>query len=136
MFLHLSVILFTGGVCLSACWDTTPPQHQSPPRSRHPPGPGTPPGAGTPPRTRHPPPADGYCCGWYASYWNAFFLLVMSTSNTGCDVNQMDRFQESALVIPICHGDTEIVTTLLHAGCRLTGRSWGNTRYSIWSYGR
>ena len=25
IFLHLSVILFTVGVCLSACWDTTPP---------------------------------------------------------------------------------------------------------------
>ena len=25
IFLHLSVILFTGGVCLSACWDTAPP---------------------------------------------------------------------------------------------------------------
>ena len=21
---------------------------------------------------RPPPPADGYCCGWYASYWHAF----------------------------------------------------------------
>ena len=41
MFLHLSVILFMGrglwfcsrgGVCLSACWDTTPsPQEQTPP---------------------------------------------------------------------------------------------------------
>ena len=31
-----------GGVCLSACWDTTP-------QSRHPPG------ADTPPRSRHPP---------------------------------------------------------------------------------
>ena len=20
-------------------------------------------------------PCDGYCCGWYASYWNAFFFL-------------------------------------------------------------
>ena len=35
IFLHLSVILFTGGVCLSACWDTTP-QHQTTPQSRHP----------------------------------------------------------------------------------------------------
>ena len=55
MFLHVCVILFTGGVCLSACWDTTPqdqdpprsrpPQDQASPllRSRHPPGPGTPP---------------------------------------------------------------------------------------------
>ena len=47
--------------------------------------------AGTPPRQAHPsgqipllgrytplagtpPPADGYCCGRYASYWNAFLL--------------------------------------------------------------
>ena len=31
MFLHVSVILFTGGVCLSACWDTTPPRPRTPP---------------------------------------------------------------------------------------------------------
>ena len=38
VFLHVSVILFTGrGVCLSACWDTILP-----------PGPGTPPGADPP----------------------------------------------------------------------------------------
>ena len=56
-----------GGVCLSACWYTTPPQEQThPPRSRHPPpqsrpslGADTPqsrdpPGADTPP-SRHPP---------------------------------------------------------------------------------
>ena len=42
MFLHLSAsCLFTGGVSLSACWDT-------PPRQVHPPA-GTPPWAGTPP---------------------------------------------------------------------------------------
>ena len=42
----------------------------------------TAPGLGTPPQTRytsqnqvHPPPADGYCCGRYASYWNAFLLI-------------------------------------------------------------
>ena len=22
------------------------------------------------------PPRDGYCCGWYASYWNAFLLYL------------------------------------------------------------
>ena len=43
IFLHLSVILFTGGVCLSACWDTTP-------RTMHPPGPCTP--------RDHAPPQD------------------------------------------------------------------------------
>ena len=38
IFLHLSVIhsVHRGGICLSACWDTTPP------RSRHPPGADTP----------------------------------------------------------------------------------------------
>ena len=41
IFLLVSVILLTGGVCLSACWDTTlgadtPPQADTP-RSRHPP---------------------------------------------------------------------------------------------------
>ena len=53
IFLHLFVILFKGeGVCLSACWDTTPPPGADPPMSR-------PPGADTPredtPRSRHPP---------------------------------------------------------------------------------
>ena len=24
---------------------------------------------------QNPPPADGYCCGRYASYWNAFLLI-------------------------------------------------------------
>ena len=35
MFLLVSVILSMGGVCLSACWDTTPPEQT--PLSRHPP---------------------------------------------------------------------------------------------------
>ena len=26
------------------------------------------------------PPADGYCCRWYASYWNAFLLQVKTVS--------------------------------------------------------
>ena len=63
------------GVCLSACWDTTPPPpgadpwEQTPPRTDHPPRPDTPPeqnphppGADppdqTPPRSRHPPPGS------------------------------------------------------------------------------
>ena len=38
MFLLVSVILLTGGgVCLSACWDTTPPLGADTPGSRHPP---------------------------------------------------------------------------------------------------
>ena len=46
MFLQASVILSTGGgVCLSACWDASPPRDQrpTPQPGRHPPGPETPP---------------------------------------------------------------------------------------------
>ena len=70
-----SVYLSTGGVWLSACWDThplggrhppdqAPPGPGTPPRTRHthpqtrhttPPG-GRPPRPGTPPRTKHTPP--------------------------------------------------------------------------------
>ena len=68
MFLHLSVILSTGGVCLSACWDTHSPLGRHPPPvgrhptwadtppSRHPPQQTAPPGQ-TPPPGRHPPPS-------------------------------------------------------------------------------
>ena len=82
IFLHVSVILSTGEVCLSACWDTTP-QVQTPSRSRPPQEQNTrksrPPLGGDPPRSRHPqgadpPSQDGYCCGRYASYWNAFLF--------------------------------------------------------------
>ena len=71
IFLHLSVILFTGGgFCLSACWDAHPP-----------------PGADTPSREQTPPhpgadtplwEADSgirSTSGRYASYWNAFLFL-------------------------------------------------------------
>ena len=57
MFLHLSVILFTGG----GVWQTPPP-------GRHTPG-------QTYPLGRH-TPADGHCSGRYASYWNAFLFWV------------------------------------------------------------
>ena len=84
IFLPLSVILFTeGGVCLSACWDTTHPQEQTTPpeqtppkqtppkqtppqadttsgadtlQSRHPQGADTPPRADTPLEQTPPPP--------------------------------------------------------------------------------
>ena len=71
MFLQACVILFTGGICLSACWDTIPPRSSPPqaggtppgadtPQEQAPPREGTPPGADTPreqtPRkSRHPP---------------------------------------------------------------------------------
>ena len=92
------------GICLSACWDTTPweqthhPPEQTPPGA-DPPGADTPweqtppgpPGADThppksryPPGSRHPPPPPGAdptgkqtpdsMSGQYASYWNAYLF--------------------------------------------------------------
>ena len=92
MFLQASVILSTGGGCLPRCMLGYPPRTRHPPgadtpQSRHPPRADTPPEADTPlweqtpPRTRHPPwEADSgiqSTSGWYASYWNAFLLLII-----------------------------------------------------------
>ena len=76
MFLLVSVILFTEGVCLSACWDTTP-QRQTPggrhtPQETGPPD-ADPPEAGTPTGGRHNPGIQSMS-GQYTSYWNAFLL--------------------------------------------------------------
>ena len=60
IFLQACVILFTGGVCLSACWDSNPPPRPGTPRNQAPPPkPGNPPKPDTPqdqapPKTRHP----------------------------------------------------------------------------------
>ena len=77
MFLHLSVILFTGGVCLSACWD---PPRPGTPRRKH------------PPDQAPPPSRDGYCCGRYASYWNAF--LFYNVYNVTCRAPRFKGFQQ------------------------------------------
>ena len=72
MFLHLSVILFTGGggFCLNTCWDTTP-LDQAPPGSRPP--------RSRPPPTRHPPRADTHP----PADWNAFlFTFYNNKRNT------------------------------------------------------
>ena len=59
IFLHLSVVLFTGGACLrqTPLWEQTPPQEQNPPEQtplgQTPPRSDTPPGQ-TPPQVRHP----------------------------------------------------------------------------------
>ena len=54
------------------------PQSWYTPGTRSPPGqvhlPFPPPPPGQVPGTRYTPPADGYCCGQYASYWNAFLF--------------------------------------------------------------
>ena len=66
-FLHLSVILFSGG-CLprgSALGRQLP--------GRHPPG-----------RQTHTPPGDGHCSGQYASYYNAFSSLSCAHFKNQC----------------------------------------------------
>ena len=64
MFLLVSVILSTGegGVCLSACWDTTPPAKETP----------------LPRRPPHREADSGIrsMSGRYASYWNAFLYYM------------------------------------------------------------
>ena len=97
MFLHLSVILSTGGGCLLQCKYTPPRQTPlllgRPPWARHPPG-QTPPWADTPwadtlgqtppgqkppwaatPPSRYPPPG-GHCSPQYVSYWNVFLFII------------------------------------------------------------
>ena len=96
MFLHLSVILFTGGVA-DTPQEQTPPGADMIPRADTPPGadpPGadTPPGADMIPSSRHTPrsrppqeqtPPCSACweiratSGWYASYWNAYLFSPM-----------------------------------------------------------
>ena len=63
MFLHLSVCPQGGSASVHA--GIPPPGADSP--GTRPPKEKTPPGAD--------PPADGYGCGRYASYWNAFLYL-------------------------------------------------------------
>ena len=57
MFLHVSVILSTGGkVCPIACWDTTPPPERQTPWQGDPPWQGRPPRQGDPLLARQTPP--------------------------------------------------------------------------------
>ena len=47
----------------------------------------------TPPMAdRHPPPADGYCSGRYASYWNAFLYIFLRLTSR--------RFRTGPGVVP------------------------------------
>ena len=77
MFLHLSVILFTGeSASVHVGIPHLPRKHT--PREAHPSR------LHTHPR-KHPlwksPPRDGCRCGWYASYWNAFLLIYRYTAS-------------------------------------------------------
>ena len=120
MFLHLSVILFTGG-CLADAPRAHPPRHTPPGHTPagHTPHPGTHPPRHTPPLGTHPlgtPPLDrhtlgrypswvdtpqghGHCSGRYASYWNAYLfsgILVTrfnyshTTTSSGKDLLKMN----------------------------------------------
>ena len=104
IFLHLSVILFTGGVSASVHagiphppGSRHPPGADNPPRSRSPleqtRREQTPPGSrhplGTdPPRSRHPPwKADSSIrsmSGRYTSYWNAFLFSQYFSQFSQC----------------------------------------------------
>ena len=88
MFSQACVIPFTGEVCLSACWDTTPPRSRNPPKqappdSRHPPRAET--SSEQAPLLEQTPPQQAALrsrpCweirstrGRYASYWNAILF--------------------------------------------------------------
>ena len=96
IFSQASVILLTGGVCLSACWDTATPE-QAPPRADNPleqtPQDQAPlPGADTPRRracweTRS-------TRGRYGSYWNAilYFLIHVPKYISKCSHESMESY--------------------------------------------
>ena len=82
MFLHVSVILLTGG-SLENPPPPGPGTHTPPRPRRTPPGPVTPPSRTkeNPPRPRRTPPREEHCSirsmsGRYASYWNAFLFIL------------------------------------------------------------
>ena len=55
----------------------SPGPHPGGPPGQHPGGsPGPHPGGCIPACTESDPPPDGYCCGRYASYWNAFLFEI------------------------------------------------------------
>ena len=86
MFLHVSVILFTGGGLQAG---RTPPTGRNPPGRENPPRPGRPPRTReNPPPGRENPPGPGRppreadsrirsTSGRYTSYWNAFLLVFL-----------------------------------------------------------
>ena len=89
MFLHVSVILFMGGLQAGRIppWTgRTPPGRENPPGREEPPldrenpsGPGRPPQVGRTPHIREEPPPEAdsriqSTSGRYASYWNAFLF--------------------------------------------------------------
>ena len=76
-----------GGVCLSACWDTTPPG------SRHPP--------------RADTPLHSACweirstSGRYASYWNAIFFLFLGRGRGNKRTEPLPSNRSSRRALPL-----------------------------------
>ena len=113
IFLHLSVILFTGGICLSTCWDAPSPgpgRHpprtiQTPPQDQT----DTPPGPG-----RH--PHQCRACweirstrGWYASYWNAFlFHLYFQAAMADSSYSEQASFDTSKYTLQFFERDVQL----------------------------
>ena len=113
MFLHLSVILFTGGKC------TPPGRHHFPPVDtpfprQTPPGRHTPPGQTLPGKHpnlgRHPLPhlRDGHCSGLYTSYWNAFlFVLFLTLVCCHPGIKKKHDFYKFVYLRSVCTTDLE-----------------------------
>ena len=99
--------IFTGicdsvhrGVCLSACWDTTPPARQIPLLARRSPQQGRPPPGKETPLARQPPPPMQCMLGdtvnkqvQYASYWNAIFVIRSNCNLSHWRSYLMDRIE-------------------------------------------
>ena len=94
MFFHLSVSPSVHrGVCIPACIGAHTPLGRHPPRAVH---------AGIHPPAQcmlgytsllpsacwDTPAPSGHCCGWYASYWNAFLFIFNFGSNIEVFINR------------------------------------------------
>ena len=104
IFLHLSVILFTGGEYLGrytpqqvhplgrCTLGQVHPLGRYTPQAGTPHWAGTPPWVGTPPRQVH-PPIRMSMRGRYASYWNAFLLFSWQRNFSSIRVTNTKTFQ-------------------------------------------
>ena len=146
MFLHVCVILFTGGISGQG---EPPWAGRTPPWTRQTPWQGEPPLARQTPQTRqtpHPPcEADSRIqstSGRYASYWNAFLFLGISIVKTGFmgrgSSTQFDRYplkkkftqlppppREKTTFTTTCVGKNVLREYIRLARCKLIGPGTG-----------
>ena len=97
---------------------------------------GIPPSApDTPPPDQAPPlPADGYCCGRYASYWNVFLfcnIIPLNNLDTELPARLPDlcrdgciRRSSQLLLVPLPLYPSCQTVGLLSGMCRLCPRKW------------